>query len=456
VRIADADETGVAAPGHQRDDERARLRFDSASHPRLTHYLFRYPAKFHPPVVRALINRYTEPGDRILDPFCGSGTLLVEASVAGRHSIGSDVDPVATFVSRSKTARYGLVSLKKTSDRLLHRLAKRERSEKEYLSRRFDDLSDEYTRRLIQREGLPVPSIPKLFHWFRRYVVVDLARILQAIKNLRAAPAEVDFLLLCLASAIRNASNADPVPVSGLEVTAHMKRLDAAGRLVNPFRLFEGTVTKALRSVEEYALARTPTATVSVFQADATQQSDFNRLGKLDGIITSPPYHIAVDYYRRHQLEMYWLGLTQDHVERLALLPRYIGRATVPRGSGLLATSSATLPGAVTAWEAEIRQQSERRANAFRHYALSMQATFAALVGLLKPGGKAIFVVGHSTWNGKELPTAGLFAELAGNRFRLRETLWYPIANRYMSYARRNGAGIETEYVLVFEAQQNA
>nr|MDQ4041145.1 site-specific DNA-methyltransferase [Actinomycetota bacterium] len=69
---------------------------------RYTHYLFRYPAKFHPPVAQALLERYTEPGDCVLDCFCGSGTLLVEATVAGRSAVGSDVDPVAAFVSRVK------------------------------------------------------------------------------------------------------------------------------------------------------------------------------------------------------------------------------------------------------------------------------------------------------------------------------------------------------------------
>src|SRR3989454_450573 len=67
-----------------------------------THYLFRFPAKFHPPVVRCLIDRYSRPGDIILDPFCGSGTLLLEALLSGRAAFGLDVDPVAVFISRVK------------------------------------------------------------------------------------------------------------------------------------------------------------------------------------------------------------------------------------------------------------------------------------------------------------------------------------------------------------------
>src|SRR5437667_9224699 len=82
---------------------------------RLTHYLFRYPAKFHPPVVRHLIERFTDEHQTILDPFCGSGTLLVEASICGRSATGTDVDPLAVFVSKIKTHRYSMPALKRAA-----------------------------------------------------------------------------------------------------------------------------------------------------------------------------------------------------------------------------------------------------------------------------------------------------------------------------------------------------
>jgi methylase of polypeptide subunit release factors len=72
---------------------------------RLTHYLFRYPAKFHPPVARALIDKYSEPGQTIFDPFCGSGTSAVESLATGRNAVGMDIDPVAIAVATAKTRR---------------------------------------------------------------------------------------------------------------------------------------------------------------------------------------------------------------------------------------------------------------------------------------------------------------------------------------------------------------
>jgi hypothetical protein len=72
----------------------------------LTHNFYRYPARFSPKLVRAVIDTFTRPGDLVLDPFVGGGTTLVEALASGRHAIGADISSLATFVSEVKTTLY--------------------------------------------------------------------------------------------------------------------------------------------------------------------------------------------------------------------------------------------------------------------------------------------------------------------------------------------------------------
>jgi hypothetical protein len=72
----------------------------------LTHNFYRYPARFSPKLVRAVIDTFTEPGDLVLDPFVGGGTTLVESLASGRHAIGADISSLATFVSEVKTTLY--------------------------------------------------------------------------------------------------------------------------------------------------------------------------------------------------------------------------------------------------------------------------------------------------------------------------------------------------------------
>lgn len=410
---------------------------------RYTHYLFRFPAKFHPPVARALLERHTEPGDRVLDCFCGSGTLLVEAALSGRSAVGTDVDPIAAFVSRVKATPLDVARLRRSWARLEARVERHQRSSADYDALQWQDIDEAiYTREV---RGLEVPAIPNLLHWFRRYVVVDLARLKKEIVTMSCSKRERDFFLLCLAGIIRGASNADPVPVSGLEVTSHMKERDKQGRVVNPFALYVRGVRRALEAMDDYSQAVVEGASVSVARVDATRLA--TKLKQpIDAVITSPPYHGAVDYYRRHQLEMFWLDFTTSQDDRLALLDHYIGRLRVPARDPLLQRKRQT---AASMLEQQMRAVSGARANGFRHYRLAMHLVFEQLARVLRPGAPAVLVVGHSTWNRSALDTSELFEELADPWFELSDYYSYPVSNRYMSYSRHNGASIDREYVLV-------
>jgi adenine-specific DNA methylase len=55
-------------------------------------------------VVRVHVEASTAPGDIVLDPFCGSGTTVSQAVILGRKVIGTDLNPVATFITRNTIA----------------------------------------------------------------------------------------------------------------------------------------------------------------------------------------------------------------------------------------------------------------------------------------------------------------------------------------------------------------
>jgi DNA modification methylase len=428
-------------------DSLRQLELSETASLKLTHQLFRYPAKFHPPVVAKLLEQYTQPGDLVLDPFAGSGTALVEAMTRGRKSIGSDIDPVAAVVSRAKTRRYDLDEVDKVASTLTGSLSISERPSGEYERLMFDDISQDDYESTVADQELWIPAIPNLYHWFRRYVLLDLSIILRSIESTDTSPATRALLKLVFASIIRNSSNADPVPVSGLEYTSHMRKKDHAGRLVNPFALFRTALRRTQAAVKEYA-ERLPEGASEplIFTADSVTMPIKSET--VDAVITSPPYHNAVDYYRRHLLEMYWLSQVVTPADRLLLLPKYIGRPRVSAKNPLLALPWNPPPLTGT-WEERIRIVSGERANDFKHYVQAMTRTFEEMTRVMKDGAVATMVVGHSTWNGNEIPTVDLFQELAEN-LKLIEVLQYPVKNRYMSYTRRNNASIDREYVLVF------
>ena len=439
-----------AAPAHEsqlpRDYE--VLKFSDIEAPQLTHGLFRFPAKFHPPVAHALIRKFTIEGETVLDPFCGSGTLLLAATVEGRRSIGTDVDPLAVFVAEAKTRRLHPKRLRASWDVLRPAIEEIARPIEEYTRLRFEDITEDEYDQTFRDERLWAPDIPNLLHWFRRYVIVDLARIISRINAAPIPKTHRKFFRLIFASIIRKSSNADPVPVSGLEVTAYMKRLDAAGRIINPFELYVKYAEKGISAAQSYQESCRSRAGVSVLEADAMSLGS-RITEKVDAVITSPPYHNAVDYYRRHQLEMFWLGLTETREQRLELLPKYIGRSSVSRRDPLLQNLDELGPKASGLYS-QVQETSPGRANAFAHYILAMKNVFGQLGEIVRANGKAVFVLGHNEWNGSKIPTADLFVEIAAGAFDLTARLCYPIKNRHMSYDRRHGANINQEYVLVF------
>lgn len=92
-----------------RDDRRlAELRLavlDRSPVAGLTHCHYKYPARFSPRFVSAVLKEFSVPGDLVLDPYMGGGTTIVEAVASGRRAVGCDLNSLAVFVARAKTIR---------------------------------------------------------------------------------------------------------------------------------------------------------------------------------------------------------------------------------------------------------------------------------------------------------------------------------------------------------------
>src|SRR5437867_9643348 len=82
------------------------------------HALCPYFAMFPESFAAHWIATLTQPGDVILDPFCGRGTLPFQALLMGRLGVGVDVNPVAYCISRAKTCAPPLAAVRRRLTRL--------------------------------------------------------------------------------------------------------------------------------------------------------------------------------------------------------------------------------------------------------------------------------------------------------------------------------------------------
>ena len=438
-------------PQYPESGEAFRIR-GTNGHPSYTHYLFRFPAKFHPPVVSWALETYGNRHTAVLDPFAGSGTVQVEALVRGMPSVALDIDPLACFIARAKTSLLPPENLIVAFDKIESLLGPFRRSDAELEDLRGADISDECLEK--ETQDLDIPTIPNALHWFRRHVLVDLARVFWAIREAALDAPETHFFHACAAAITRRVSNADPDPVSGLEVTQIQAKRNAR-RVIRVFDVFAAKALKAIQgmsSLWEACDNGQSTATTKVLRGDALNaRALFANEGlgrRFPLVITSPPYCTAVNYSRRHKLEMYWLGLVEDAEHHLRLTHSYIGRRRVRLADWDECDDIGIKDLDQTL--ARIAERDHTKARALKHYFWSMAQVFAELRQVLARHGTLVCAIGDSVCRGIPVTTAQFIMELASPHFTLERHFSYAVRNHYMQYPLRNGGGIRREYLLVF------
>jgi site-specific DNA-methyltransferase (cytosine-N4-specific) len=228
-----------------------------------------YPAKFINNIPNALLDALPVPrGSVVLDPFCGSGTTLVECQARGIASVGLDLNPIACLISRVKTA-----PAPRGTATALAKVLK--------------------TARGLRK--VKIPAIPNLEHWFSADVIRPLACLTAAIAS--TSREQQDVLRLALSSILVRVSNQE----SDTRYAAVEKNVTAD----DVFNLFERAVLRISMSLEarSYVLRD-----VTVKEANTLNltKNDFPKPVGL--VITSPPYPNAYEYWLYHKYRMWWLG----------------------------------------------------------------------------------------------------------------------------------------------------
>ena len=141
-----------------------------------------YPAKFIGDIPAAFLAALPIPKDTaVMDPFCGSGTTLVEAQKAGRPSVGIDLNPIACLISRVKTSP---------------------------LAEGFLDAVLQISEEAQSVKNVPIPDIPNVNHWFKEDIQTAVAALAATLTN-PCYLAWQDALRLTLSSILVKVSNQD-------------------------------------------------------------------------------------------------------------------------------------------------------------------------------------------------------------------------------------------------------
>lgn len=403
----------------------------------LNHGLHKYPAKFIPQLPRwALGYAASQKREAVLDPFCGSGTTLVEAGLLGHQALGCDISPLAVIISKAKTAR-----IIGEADYVVNIISG--------VVSRATQIAQEIFPKLTPEESCLGLHRTWSF-WFRTEEMSKLLALRQCIEELDDAEfTELKvFLFACLSSIAKSASylNEDQIKV----------RYDREKTPDDPLQTFSRMAVPS--AVQQIELGKRYVRRGAQFDTQVSSATDLpfsNR--SVDRVITSPPYINAVDYTMAHKYNLFVLGLIhptdfKNHCrDYIGLTERAV------RASDILVKpqceTSIVEPLLSSLWSLNT-PVSKNRAFVVAQYFNGMYRALQEMWRVLKNGRRAFVVVGGSNRIcGITVPTAEIVQSLAEEvGFGTELRFYHHLANRSSMRLNRaqTGGKVSFETICVF------
>ncbi len=359
------------------------------------HGAHEYRGKFFPQLARSLLNiAGVRPGDCVLDPMCGSGTTLIEASLLGCAAFGVDMNPLSVLMSRAKSA-----ILQVPADVLAA----------EYESLKADLLQSQGARQtLTWFNHLPDRDQAYLAAWFAPHVLADLDVIAIRVHATENAACR-DLFRLCLSNILRRVSWQKE---DDLRVRKEV-RPDAD---IDAIAEFLAELARTVRTILAFLYEDRPTelGPVEIIEGDARRlvgaDAPLDRFtGRINAVVTSPPYATALPYLDTDRLSLCYLSLLPrpEHRVRDYMM---IGNREVTENRrrahwAEYQSQRTELPGEITAVIDRIQALNEASDVGFRRrnlpallarYFLDMREVFHNIATLLAPGAPAYVIIGNS------------------------------------------------------------
>jgi len=250
------------------------------------HGLHEYKGKFNPQVVRSLFNIYNvKAGDNILDPFCGSGTTLVESAHDNISANGTDINPLAVFIANAKIDALSVSAIEITKSK--------EMFFKKYLSIKSKLILDDTDQR-----------IQYLKNWFPLEILTDIEALRFSALELNDSIKNI--FLVIVSNLLRDYSLQEP---SDLRIRRRFSPFPATPLI----QQLKTSIDFFVSNLKEFQTSFIPIKSSNkAFNADiknSKQVDAFAKDNSYDFAITSPPYATALPYIDTQRLSLVWLNL---------------------------------------------------------------------------------------------------------------------------------------------------
>ncbi len=404
--------------------------FRTANTKEYTHCYHTYPAMMIPQVARKLITDYAPNGklELIFDPYMGSGTSLVEASINNINSIGTDLNPLARLISKAKTTHYDI-------DIITHILSEIQLkigfySEAKVKNRNFDRISN-YT------------------YWYSEDSLLKLSYLGQLIEEIDLQIYK-EFFNICISETVREVS---------FTRNSEFKRYRMTEERIskfNPdvFRIFELKAIRNLKGLTEYNQIKNKSYSVICdFNSTKEIPNELIAKGTVDMVITSPPYgdsHTTVAYGQFSRWANEWFGF--ENAQKLDSILMG-GKKHSSKLFGECVISSELN---------EIKEKDEKRYIEVVSFLNDYYLSIRNVASTIRQGGRVCYVVGNRRVKDTQINLDYFTAEMF-ERFGFKHdiTIVRAISNKRMpsknSPTNKTGEKVSTitnEYIVILTKQQ--
>ena len=269
------------------------------------HRLHPYLGKYIPQLVEVFLRKYISPSDTVLDPFCGSGTTLVQANELEVNSIGCDISAFNVLLCEVKTASYDVSTLRREASDIVQKTSMLTRQS---ASSSQCGLFDEAGPKAVNATDNEYLNL-----WFAPRALEELLTFRSLIPNYRYQ----DFLKIVLSRAARSARLTTHFDLDfPKKPTTAPYECYKHGRICVPtetaFKFISRYCLDGVRRVAQFSRLRTA-ATVACLHGDSRELD----IPPVDAVVTSPPYVGLIDYHEQHRYAYELLGLADNRTSEI-------------------------------------------------------------------------------------------------------------------------------------------
>lgn len=393
-----------------------------------THCFHPYPAMMIPQVAGRILDEFGENAKLLFDPYCGTGTSLVEANLRGINAIGTDINPLARLIAKVKTT---IISLKLLDSYL----------------KDFNDFI--FSIRLGGKKVKPIiPNFKNIDYWFKKETQYWLAVIKEYIEKINNKDIQ-DFFKVAFSETVREVS---------LTKNSEFKLCRMTYKQIEKFNpdvlsIMIGKLVRNRNGMAEYISLKKNKAVSQIYDFNTVYQIPKNILPpySVDIVVTSPPYgdsRTTVAYGQFSRLSNQWLGFEENNeVDKKSMggvrKKEFKNFNFEPLDEVLL----------------QIAKIDKKRVYDVISFYKDYESSIQNVSKVVKKGGIVAYVVGNRRVKGIEIPNDEITREFfERNGFRHIQTIIREIPNKKMPKRNSptNVAGISDitmnyEYIVILQ-----